>query len=399
MKKLKWLYGDLTPSAARDDTGRDREDCIDVGGTRIEAVSFEKNLRGFKYGVYRPTLIIGDDIESDDRVINPILRLKDSNKLNKIIIPALDITCGRFKMIGTILHHDSLLLKKIHLYRGRIYRAIRIDGDGVERILMPELFTKEKLDAKKKSIGSVAFQSEYLNDPVDNESSLIKSEWIRACFDEAISYEEEGQKFDFKYQGVDFAFSDRVTADKSVFCGVGVQGESYTITSLIVKQGMTITQQFDYIQMLSKRYGFTDNALEENSIRSMSAELNQYDFPYTLFWTGGQDAHLDAKSDMGNNKRHTVGKKAMIMRLATQFENGNIVLPYKTDHDKQLTHQIMDECCTYALDDGKLVEVGVHGDIPMALCMALERANLDGFAFAFADEPEEEGNYYMGYME
>lgn len=380
---LKFLYGDLTPLKTKDDSGRDREDCIDINEIRIEAVSFEKNLRGFKYGVHRPTLIIGDDIESDDRVINPLLRLKDSDKLNKIIIPALDIERGRFKMIGTILHHDSLLLKKIHLYNGRIYKAIWIDKDGNEQILMPELFTKQKLDAKRKSIGSVAFQSEYLNEPVDNESSLIKAEWVRACFDETLSYWEEGQKYDYHYQGVDFAFSDRVSADKSAFIGLGVRDGYYTLTSLFTNKGLTITQQFDYIQMLTEMHGFDDNALEENSIRSMSDDLNQYNFPYTLFWTGGSDGPMDKLENMGHNKRHTVGKKSMILRLAAQFENCNIRIPYKTEKDKILSQQLLDECTTYALEDGKLIEVGIHGDIPMALCMALERANMDSFSFGF----------------
>ncbi|MEK0330802.1 MAG: hypothetical protein QQN49_06135, partial [Nitrosopumilus sp.] len=102
---LRFVYGDLTPSKSRDEFGKDREDCFDVGGCRVEAVSFEKNLRGFKWNNTRPTLIIGDDIESDERVLNPDLRLKDKNKLNKVIIPSLDIA-GRYKMIGTMLHLD-----------------------------------------------------------------------------------------------------------------------------------------------------------------------------------------------------------------------------------------------------------------------------------------------------
>ena len=121
-KMLRFIYGDLTPRPGRDDQGKDREDCFDVGGCRVEAVSFEKNLRGFKYRNMRPTLIIGDDIESDERVLNPELREKDRNKLNKVIISALDIK-GRFKMIGTILHSYSLLKNKIDLYKGKIFRA------------------------------------------------------------------------------------------------------------------------------------------------------------------------------------------------------------------------------------------------------------------------------------
>ena len=140
-KMLRFIYGDLTPSKARDDQGKDREDCFDVGGCRVEAASFEKNIRGFKFKNYRPTLIIGDDIESDERVLNPELRVKDKNKLNKVIIPALDIH-GRFKMIGTILHSYSLLKNKIDLYGGEIFRAC---DPSLKNLLWPDRFTKEIL--------------------------------------------------------------------------------------------------------------------------------------------------------------------------------------------------------------------------------------------------------------
>ena len=177
-KMLRFIYGDLTPQNVKGDDGKDREDCFDVGGCRVEAVSFEKNLRGFKYRNMRPTLIIGDDIESDERVLNPELREKDRNKLNKIVIPALDIN-GRFKFIGTILHSYSLLKNKIDLYKGKIFKACDV---GMENLLWPDRFTKEKLKKIKEDIGSVSFQQEYLNDPIDNTSSLIKREWIEQCF-------------------------------------------------------------------------------------------------------------------------------------------------------------------------------------------------------------------------
>ena len=176
-RMLRFIYGDLTPSNAKGDDGKDREDCFDVGGCRVEAVSFEKNLRGFKYRNMRPTLIIGDDIESDERVLNPELRVKDKDKLNKVIIPALDIN-GRFKMIGTILNIYSLLKNKIDLYNGKIFVACDYDLDN---LLWPERFTKKILQSIKKDIGSVAFQQEYLNNPIDNTKSLIKREWIEQC--------------------------------------------------------------------------------------------------------------------------------------------------------------------------------------------------------------------------
>lgn len=367
-KRLLALYPTKL-EGVKDDEGRDREDCFDIHNVRVEAVSFEKNLRGFKYRFSRPTLIIGDDIESDDRVLNPDLRLKDQYKLDKIIIPSLDPTSGRFKMVGTILHWDSLLVKKIRLYNGMIYKACERDFTN---ILWPEYFTEEKLRSKHKSIGSVSFSSEYLNNPIENEASLIKKEWIDACRDDTKSYDDS--KKGAHYLGVDFAFGDRATNDSTVFCGVNPVRDYFVINRLDWYKGLSITQQFDMMQELHNKHTYNEVILEENSIKGMSKELTSWNFPYYCIWTGSNDPAAKRKQELDfKDKRHTVSKQNMIMRLATLFENQMIILPYKTDEDKAKTNRLTDELMTFALSDGKLVEVGIHADAPIALCMVMER--------------------------
>lgn len=371
---LRFIYGDLTPRKDRDEFGKDREDCFDVGGCRVEAVSFEKNLRGFKYNNMRPTLIIGDDIESDERVLNPDLRLKDSNKLNKVIIPSLDID-GRFKMIGTILHLDSLLSKKIKQSNGKIYRAC---DEDMTNILWKDRFTKEKLKQIRYEIGSVAFQQEYLNNPVDNTSSLIKREWVESCFREDISQEDVlKMEFELKTLGVDFAFSDRVTADESAFVGLGKKDEFYYLLGSRKDRGLSVTEQMKIIRdELYATHKYEQIGLEENSIKAISKDIGQWNLPITLFWTASADpaARLKPGYDW-NEKRHTVGKVNLIMRLGTAFENKRFIIPYKTDSDKERADRILAECTSYALSDGKLVEAGIHPDLPIAMGYALELIN------------------------
>lgn len=368
---LKFVYGDLSPRLSKDDEGKDREDCFDVNGIRIEAVSFEKNLRGFKYNNIRPTLIICDDIEDDMRVLNPELRIKDSNKLNKIIIPSLDVK-GRIKMIGTLLHIDSLLHKKIQQYKGLVYRAC---DEKLNKIIWKDRFNKKLLQKIKEDIGSVPFEQEYLNNPINTTNSIIKRDWIDKCTDTELSYDNVNKNitYSFKALGVDFAFSDRVSADKSAFVSLGTFHKQYVVTFCDTKKGMSVNDQMNYITTLQNSHKFDMIALEENSIKAVSKDLSSYNLPITLFWTGANDPANRLK-EQGNyfGKRHTVGKINMIMRLASAFENEEIVLPYKTKKDKEITEQIASECMSFALAEGKLVEAGVHPDIPIALGFALE---------------------------
>jgi len=373
---LQFIYGNLSPNFAKDEYGKDKEDCFDINGIRIEAVSFEKNLRGFKYNNFRPTLIICDDIEDDARVLNPELRAKDWNKLNKVIIPSLDIN-GRIKMIGTILHQEGLLKKKIAQYGGRIYTACDTE---FKNFLWAERFTKEKLLAIKKDIGSVAFQQEYLNDPIDNTSSLIKREWINQCLREDVSYnelktavKENKESYSFIVLGADFAFSDRITADNSAFVSVARKDDYFYVFDCDTFKGLSIMEQMSILKEKHQAFKYDQMGLEENSIKAISKNIWSFDMPIKLFWTGASDQKGKRKAEYEwTGKRNTVGKINLILRLSTALENKRFIIPYKTEEDKIISDQIIAELTSFALADGKLVEAGVHPDIPIAMGYALE---------------------------
>lgn len=377
---LRFVYGDMVPTKAKDDNGRDREDCFDIrcpeGTLRIEAVSFEKNLRGFKYRNSRPTLIVADDIENDERVMNPTLRQKDATKLNKVVIPALDVN-GRFKFIGTILHLESLLMQKIKLYNGKIFKAC--DSD-FKNTLWPERYNEEKLRGIRKDIGSLAFQQEYLNDPSDAVASIIKPEWIRGCFRPDLAA-EDCVRLDFEYTagGVDFAFSDAVSADESAFVTLGYAFKHYYLLHGQKEKGMSLLEQMRILkEQLHERFNYDGIGLEENSIKAMSKDIASFNLPITLFWTAASDPaakapHLAHKNFL--DKRYTIGKLNLLLRVGTAFENKRFVIPYKTEADKLTADRILSECTSYALVDGKLVEAGIHPDYPLAIGFAIELIN------------------------
>ena len=393
-KRLRFIYPHLDlKKVADEDSGKDRQDCFDIGrDLRVQAFSFEKNARGFKFNNQRPTLLIFDDIDNDQRVINPVMRTKDWDKISKQMIPGLDSEIGKFKAIGTIIHQDCMIKRLIDNEAGKIYKAYEVDDDNKiipGTLIFPELFTIDKFNAYIKRYGTNAAASEYLNNPIDDVTNLIKRKWIKSCYCEDLSFFDNETKYDDRIQGVDFAFSDRVSADKSVFAGIGINEDCIDLISYVSKKGMSIIEQFDYIEYLTGVYDFRINALEENSIRSMSKEIERYTFAYTLFWTGASDKAVGEKDYVKydyDEKRHTIGKTSMIKRLSTMFENNynsiqqdegyTFRIPYKTDIDKRIAHTITDECCSFSLQDGKLIETGVHPDGPIAIQLCFEELAL-----------------------
>lgn len=388
-----FIYGPYFIGKVQDETkNKDRGDMFDVNGIRVHALSFEKNIRGLKFGNHRPSLIFLDDIEDDQRVINPLLRIKDSDKLNRQIIPSLAPE-GKIKFVGTILHFDSLLMSKIKLYDGTISKAIDNEGNST----FPSRFSLDKLAEIKRDIGSLSFQQEYMNEPVADENCIIRPEWIRACFDEELSYgQTEG--LGYKTQGLDSAFSDRVEADFTALACIGVnefrQMDSkgkikgkYTLFHAQWEKGWSIIKQLEELKRLAKLYKIDISGIEENSIRAISEELlKDFTLNYKLFWLGSSDPQEQAKitpvSRMEfQNKRHTIGKNTLVLRLGTRFENKEIRIPYKTKADQEKSNRLLDELTSWGLQQGKLIEAGVHPDMPIALGYALELIEMQKVIF------------------
>lgn len=144
--------------------------------------------RGVNIKNQRPTKIIIDDAENDDQVNSNFRREKFHNWLYNVIIPSMDKDRGFIKMIGTIIHSDCEVLKFYKAYGGIFRRAIE-DGQSIWQ----EGFTLEKLFAIrdgwtdkdgnfKQGIGSRAFNQEYMNNPIDETSQIIKQDWITRNF-------------------------------------------------------------------------------------------------------------------------------------------------------------------------------------------------------------------------
>ncbi len=85
-------------------------------GVKLKAFGSGKRLRGVKFGVYRPDLVILDDLENDTNVRSLGQRDKLEEWLDSAVINLGDASAKiDILYIGTILHYDSLLARKLSL--------------------------------------------------------------------------------------------------------------------------------------------------------------------------------------------------------------------------------------------------------------------------------------------
>lgn len=100
---------------------------VTAGNVKIQAFGAGKRMRGLRHGPHRPDLVIGDDLENDENVKNPEQRDKLEQWLRRTVLSLGEAgdTLDVF-IIGTVLHHDSVLsrLLRAPLWLNKRFRAI-----------------------------------------------------------------------------------------------------------------------------------------------------------------------------------------------------------------------------------------------------------------------------------
>jgi phage terminase large subunit-like protein len=142
----------------------------------IRARGAQGQIRGF-----RPDVLICDDLETNETVESEEQRKKLRDWIFKDCLNTL-LPGGQFIIIGTLIHPLSVLSDLYVQDNKWIKRKYRAYIDGIQEEgheLWSQMWSHKKLQERKHEIGSWAFASEFLNDPVSDEGAPIKENQIR----------------------------------------------------------------------------------------------------------------------------------------------------------------------------------------------------------------------------
>lgn len=184
---------------------------------RVEAASTGQALRGRNWNGVRPDLIICDDLEGKKNTNTELLRTEMRDWFTQVVVPLGDPAGKKTALVymGTMVHHDSLLryvMESRSDFKTRLFRAviewparmdlweecrqIYIDRENADRaetaaefyqknqtemdegavVLWPDVQPLWKLMTWKWDNGSKAFNTEYMNNPVDEENMVFNPE-------------------------------------------------------------------------------------------------------------------------------------------------------------------------------------------------------------------------------
>jgi len=223
---------------------------------KVKAYGSSKRVRGIKHGTFRPDLAIIDDLENDINVKSRLQRDKLEEWLDEAI-DNLGSVDGSMDIlyIGTILHQDSILARKLklafwhpiklkaliqypkHIELWDIYSKI-FKYDGVSKahnyylenkllmdygaILLWEAVSLEYLMQKRAS-NYKAFAKEQQNNPRSQNQIFDTSKFIKITLTQM-------PKLDYTYMVVD-AKGD---SNKGVFCAIVIGGVSLSTQKLYI---------------------------------------------------------------------------------------------------------------------------------------------------------------------
>jgi len=291
---LRSLFGvKCFPKDTEDDLIVEMED----GWTfRIQAKGSEQKLRGLKWANLRPDLIIGDDMENDEIVMNKDRRQKFKRWFYGALIPCVSST-GKIRIVGTILHLDSLLenlmpASLLSSHRGvkslikedlkeystnvLPWRSVkyRAHTDDFKILLWPEMktsqeFRMQKDDYVRQGLADV-YSQEMLNIPLDITDTFFKKT-------DFVPIKPEDQKKNLVYYATcDLAVSQSQRADYSAFVVGGMDEEGKLYCKHVIKDRMDALEIVDTILMIQKIYKPVLFGLEQGTIqKAIGPYLNE----------------------------------------------------------------------------------------------------------------------------
>ena len=233
----------------------------------VQAASTGQALRGRNWNGTRPDLILCDDLEDarpGGNASTPEQRSKLLAWFSQTVMPLGDPKGKRtaFIVVGTTVHRESLLMNLLHRrsdFKSLIYRAIieqprrqdlwehcrliYVDRENLNRaeearrfyennyesmnegarVLWSEVQPLWKLMTWKWDNGSLAFNTEYMNNPIDEESMIFNPE-----------------KFTYYDKPVDY-LSDNFAVSMGVDFAMGKARSDYSAIVIVAKEKMTGT--------------------------------------------------------------------------------------------------------------------------------------------------------------
>lgn len=314
---LREDFGDLIGS------GKWTQKALDCSnGVKVRARGAGTSMRGLVKRGIRPELILGNDIDGDDKAESRTECAKLKRWWDKAVTNLLGAEGGQIAIYGTILHWDALLpyVMKKPRYYNKIYKAVLEwdENDRIVKTLWPDYWTVERLEEVRADIGSRAFQQEYQNNPVDPETQSFKDEALQM-----IKFDHEVDETWPVWGAIDPAIGESKDNDYFVMlmARTGKDGKIWVFDG--IRGRYPFTRQIEIPIEYARRHDFNKLGLEsiayQRSLAQMLTKRSQEEHVYIPIKQFGRKGESDKEREYNR-----MSKRDKIERLIPLIEDGTI---------------------------------------------------------------------------
>jgi len=238
------------------------------------------------------------------------------------VMPAL-APDGQLLVLGSILHHDSLLAnlrdrQRFPRWDYAVYRAIEAepgpDGEYRRVALWPARWPIERLDLERERIGTSAFEQEYQANPMDDDLRVFRPEWLRR-YDPATLVEERLVNL----MAVDPATGATAGDYFALWVGSVDTATSNIYTRHLTIERINVVEQVKRVVAAFQRWKPVRVAVETNAYQAALKDILEAESRRLGLYMALVPVHS------------TVNKRARIEGSAAFYENGTFLLPPTLD--------------------------------------------------------------------
>ena len=189
-----------------------RHEIVTPTGIRISAFGTDQNLRGYRFGKYRPTLVISDDMEKVDYFFNPVKKEKFRNMFEHVVLELGDANTN-YLFIGNFYHPECLLGDYLNpdLNRNwmkKIYSAVISWPENKTLVeMMSKIYNnKEKFEGVSGIEAAKAYYRAHESEILKGVQILWPKRWT--FFELFEKYEDDPVRFNCEYQNTPINLRD-----------------------------------------------------------------------------------------------------------------------------------------------------------------------------------------------
>ena len=293
-------------------------------GTKFVSSSMGRSIRGLRSGANRVDYIAVDDIDTNSKLVTQDKIEKGVNFIYGELLGTFDVyeSNRRFIMANNLFTKSSITyvisedFKHSKSSKKELYKINILDDDG--NPTWKEAMTKKYIEELREEKGDDAFEREYMNNPIDEDSIFARDD---------IKFAEINNDINCRYiTYIDPSYTD--TGDYKCAVTLYIKNDKFYLVELFLKKTSMYNLAI-YLERLEDRYEGYNHRIW------MEGNANQY------YVRKEVNSYIKKSVIISIDNRKKPNKNLRIEGLVDYFKSGRIFISKDYQHNREMIDQLI----------------------------------------------------------